>query len=66
MAVNYGANRLRFPAPVPVDARVRAGVDVLSVTPGSLGYQLVTRVTVEVELSAKPACVVDQVSLLVP
>jgi acyl dehydratase len=66
MAVNYGANKLRFPAPVPVDARVRAGVDVLSVTPGSSGYQVVTRVTVEVEGSAKPACVAEMVSLLVP
>lgn len=66
MAVNYGANKLRFPAPVPVDARVRAGVDVLSVTPGSSGYQVVTRVTVEVECGVKPACVVELVSLLVP
>lgn len=66
MVVNYGANKLRFPAPVPVDSRVRAGVDVVSVTPGSSGYQVVTRVTVEVEGSVRPVCVVELVSLLVP
>lgn len=66
MAVNYGANKLRFPAPVPVDSRVRAGVEVLSVTPGSSGFQVVTQVTVEVDGGTKPACVVESVSLLVP
>ncbi|GAA3649394.1 MaoC family dehydratase [Nocardioides ginsengisoli] len=66
MGVNYGANKLRFPAPVPVDSRVRAGVELLSVAPGAGGYQLVTRVTVEREDGDKPACVVDTVSVLVP
>ena len=66
MGVNYGANKLRFPAPVPVDSRVRAGVELLQVTPGGGGYQVVTRVTVEREGGDKPACVVDTVSILVP
>jgi acyl dehydratase len=66
MGVNYGANRLRFPSPVPVDSRVRAGVELLSVTPASGGYQLVARVTVERDGGDKPACVVDTVSVLVP
>ncbi|GCD88146.1 MaoC family dehydratase [Nocardioides sp. LS1] len=66
MGVNYGANKLRFPAPVPVDSRVRAGVELLEVTPGGGGYQVVTRVTIERDGGEKPACVVDTVSILVP
>jgi acyl dehydratase len=66
MVVNYGANRLRFPAPVPVDARIRAGVQLVSMSPGPSGHQVVTRVTVEIDGGLKPACVADTVSLLVP
>jgi acyl dehydratase len=66
MGVNYGANRLRFPSPVPVDSKVRAGVELLSVTPAGGGYQVVARVTVERDGGDKPACVVDTVSVLVP
>ncbi|MBO9520620.1 MAG: MaoC family dehydratase [Nocardioidaceae bacterium] len=66
MGVNYGANKVRFPAPVPVGSKVRAGVELLSVTPGSGGYQVVARVTIEAEGAAKPACVVETVSVLVP
>ena len=66
MGVNYGANKLRFPSPVPVDSRVRAGVELVSVTPVNGGYQVVSRVTVEHNVGPKPACVVDTVSLLVP
>lgn len=66
MGVNYGANKLRFPSPVPVGSKVRAGVELVAVTPGNGGYQIVARVTVEREGSDKPACVVDTVSVLVP
>ncbi|MCU7825962.1 MaoC family dehydratase [Kitasatospora sp. DSM 101779] len=66
MGVNYGANKLRFPSPVPVDSRVRAGVELLSVVPGGGGHQATVRVTVELEGGAKPACVVETVSILVP
>lgn len=66
MGVNYGANKLRFPSPVPVDSRVRAGVELLSLTPGGGGFQATSRVTVEREGSEKPACVVETVSVLVP
>jgi len=65
MGVNYGANKLRFPSPVPVGSRVRAGVELMSVTPGSGGHQVVARVTVEREGGDKPACVVETVSVLV-
>ncbi len=66
MAINYGLNRLRFPAPVPVGSRVRAGVELLSLTPGGGGQRLKARVTVEREGGAKPVCVVESVSVLVP
>ncbi|MGW4336435.1 MaoC family dehydratase [Rhodococcus koreensis] len=66
MGVNYGADKLRFPSPVPVGSKVRAGVELVSVTPGSAGYQVVSRVTIERDGGDKPACVVDTVSVLVP
>lgn len=66
MALNYGANKLRFPAPVPVGSRVRASAELLEVsrTPG--GANSVVRTTVEIEGGAKPACVVENVTVLVP
>jgi acyl dehydratase len=66
MGVNYGANKLRFPSPVPVDSRVRAGVELLAVTPASLGYQIATRVTIERDGGDKPACVVESLAVVVP
>jgi acyl dehydratase len=66
MGVNYGADRLRFPAPVVVGSQVRAGVELLSVTPGPENYRVVERVTVELADGGKPACVVDAVSIVVP
>jgi acyl dehydratase len=65
MGVNYGADKLRFPAPVPVDSKVRAGVELLSITPGGGGHQLRSRVTVEREGGDKPVCVVDTVTVVV-
>jgi acyl dehydratase len=65
MGVNYGADKLRFPAPVPVDSKVRAGVELLSVTPGGLGHQVKARVTLEREGGDKSVCVVDTVSIVV-
>ena len=66
MGLNYGSNKVRFPAPVPVDSRVRAGVELLSLTPTALGLQSVTRVTLEVDGSEKPGCVAETVAVLVP
>ncbi|MER7606797.1 MaoC family dehydratase [Nocardioides sp. NPDC127503] len=66
MGVNYGANKLRFPSPVPVESRVRAGVELLAVTPSSLGYQVATRVTIERDGGDKPACVVESLAVVVP
>ncbi len=66
MAVNYGANKLRFPAPVPSGSRIRAGLEILSLEPGAGGHQMIARATVACDASEKPACVVDSVSVLFP
>ncbi len=60
--VNYGANKVRFPAPVPVDARIRMGCEIIEVTDVTGGVQVTTRNTVEVEGGDKPACVVEAIS----
>ena len=65
MSINYGANRVRFPAPVPVGSRVRAGAEIIDLVPTDAGHQLVVRVTIDRFGSEKPVCVVDAVSLLV-
>ncbi|MCY1158476.1 MAG: MaoC family dehydratase [Citricoccus sp.] len=57
--MNYGLDRLRFPAPVPVGARIRLRGEVLDTAPLNDGQQVTVRVTFEVEGSAKPACVAD-------
>jgi len=66
MAVNYGADKLRFPSPVPVGSRIRAAVELTAVTPNKLGYQVATRVTIELDGSDKPACVADMLAVVVP
>jgi acyl dehydratase len=63
MGINYGTDKVRFPAPVKVGARVRASGEMLSAqrnTDGSV--QAVVRVTLEIENEAKPACVADTIS----
>ena len=63
MGVNYGLDRVRFPAPVRVGSRIRARATINSLDKLSdEAVQLVTRVTIEVEGSDKPACVADMVS----
>jgi acyl dehydratase len=65
MRVNYGLNKVRFPAPVRVGSRVRGGVTLVSVTPGE-GARLVLRTLVEIDGEDKPACVAETVTVLVP
>ena len=62
MGINYGTNKVRFPSPVVVGSRVRGGAELIQVDEVSGGYQAVIRITVEVEGSDRPACVVDSVS----
>jgi len=62
MGVNYGTNKVRFPAPVPVGSRIRASGVISSVDEVPGGVQVVVAVTVEVEGGDKPACVAETVS----
>jgi acyl dehydratase len=57
MGVNYGLERLRFPAPVPVGSQVRLGADLAEVAAVTGGVQVAVDLTVEVEGGAKPALV---------
>jgi acyl dehydratase len=66
MAINYGSNKVRFPSPVPVDSRVRAGAELMELRRTDHGAQATLRVTVERQGGDKPACVAETVSLLVP
>lgn len=67
LGVNYGWNRVRFPAPVPAGSRVRARAEVVEVEDAGGGWwQAITRFTVEVEGSEKPCCVADSVGRVLP
>jgi acyl dehydratase len=62
LGVNYGWNKVRFPAPVPAGSRIRASVEILSVEDmGDGWHQIAQRWTIEVEGSEKPACVAESV-----
>jgi acyl dehydratase len=62
LGVNYGWNKVRFPAPVPAGARVRAIAEVISVDDlGDGWHQVATRFTLEVEGNEKPCCVAESV-----
>lgn len=64
MGVNYGLNRVRFPAPLRVGAAVRASAVIAEVSPVSGGVQVVTAVTVNSDGGDKPVCVAETVSRL--
>jgi acyl dehydratase len=61
LTVNYGLNRVRFPAPVPVGSRLRARFEVLAVEDVAGGVQLTLAATVEREGGEKPVCVAEPV-----
>ena len=61
MAVNYGLNRVRFPAPVPSGSRVRGTFRVVSVEEADWGFQVTMTATVEREGGDKPVCVAELV-----
>lgn len=65
-AVNYGTNKVRFPAPVKVGQRIRGGAEILSVEEAKGGILSVVRVTVEIEGEDRPACIAEPVSLYFP
>jgi acyl dehydratase len=62
--INYGLNKVRFPAPVPVDSRVRARVQLTEVTEIPSGQQVILRYAIEIDGGKKPACVAETVVLL--
>ncbi len=59
MRINYGLNRVRFPAPVPVGSRIRARLKVQAVDDFEGGHQIVWLATVDVEGKEKPALVAE-------
>ena len=67
MGVNYGLNKVRFTAPVPVDSRLRARMKLLACEPiDNNGMQVTMQVTVEREGSDRPVCIAESVSRRYP
>ena len=66
MGVNYGCEKVRFPAPVPVDSDLRGRGELLSAQEVKGGVQVVVRITVEIRGRVRPACVIDTISRFFP
>jgi acyl dehydratase len=67
MGVNYGLNKVRFTAPVPVGSRVRARVTLLAADAiDNKGYQFTWNVVIELDGSSKPACVAESINRRYP
>lgn len=64
--INYGLNKVRFMNPVKVGSRIRTRAEIIEVKPGGTGTQVVTRYTVEIEGTERPACVAEQITLILP
>lgn len=62
MGVNYGCEKVRFPAPVKVGKRIRGRGEVVNVEKAGEGVQATIRITIDIEGEAKPGCVVDTIS----
>ena len=65
MMINYGLEKVRFPAAVPVGSRIRAGIELASLQRKSSGIQLNSVVTVEIDGGDRPALVAETVRLMV-
>ncbi|MCB1615847.1 MAG: MaoC family dehydratase [Pseudomonadales bacterium] len=66
MGVNVGCGKIRFPCPVKVGSRIRGSGELVEAEEMKGGIQSVVRVTVEIEGSDKPACIVDTISRYFP
>lgn len=66
MGVNYGCEKVRFPAAVPVGSKVRGAGEVISAEEVKGGVQVVVRMTIEVQGSDRPGCVIDTISRFFP
>ncbi|WP_116047654.1 MaoC family dehydratase [Amycolatopsis palatopharyngis] len=64
MGINYGLNKVRFPQPVRVGSRVRAGAELAELTDVPGGKQAVVRWTIEIDGESKPACIAETVARL--
>jgi acyl dehydratase len=64
--INYGSNKVRFTNTVPVGARIRMKLKMLSCEARGGGFQVTNQCTIEVENEERPACVAEIVSLLYP
>ena len=62
MGINYGTDSVRFPAPVVVGTRIRAGAELIAVTDITTGVQTTIRITIETDGGKKPNCVIDSLS----
>jgi acyl dehydratase len=62
MGVNYGCDKVRFPASVPVGSRLRGRGELIKAEPIEGGVQATIRITVDIEGKDRPACVVDSIS----
>jgi len=62
MGVNYGCDKVRFPAPVPVGSRLRGRGELVKAEVIEGGVQATIRITVDIEGKDRPACVVDSIS----
>ena len=60
--INYGTGKVRFPSPVPVGSRIRAGAEIVAVDEIAGGVQTTITITIEVEGTDKPACVIESLS----
>ncbi|MDA3647213.1 MaoC family dehydratase [Saccharopolyspora indica] len=65
MGINYGLNKVRFPSPVPVGARIRSVAELADVTEVQGGVQLTIKSTIEIEGAPKPACVAEGLTRVV-
>lgn len=65
MVVNYGVNRVRFPAPVPSGSRIRGRFRVLGAQESAVGERVTIEATIECEGVDKPVCVAELVTLAV-
>lgn len=62
MGVNYGCEKVRFPAPVKAGKRIRGRGEVVAADKAGDGVQATIRITIDIEGEAKPGCVVDTIS----
>lgn len=66
MTLNYGLNKVRFPSPVAVGSRVRAGIRLASTQRTDRGVQMVLEAVIEIEGEDRPACVAESLALVIP